>query len=300
MATTVTINSNYAGEAGAILRQSFNELDAINKGLVTLAPNVRYKLSLRKVRTTNGKTNYTCGHTPTGAVTLSEKVMILKDIKDDFEVCKRDFKVTWDGLDSEMLDAVLASRLDGVIEELGQEIWNGNAATDGEVGGFIPQFIADADVLKANSGLTPTGISFSKSNVLAEFEKVANAVPVAIRTKADIKFIVSPDVAEYYMQYLVANGILAGFGGAGMEMQYGRYIIVQDAGLPNNTVIVARQSNLIVAMDSEAAINEVSVVDEDEFGRLTGNIIGKIAYSSATGYYNSAEIVYYLSTTTPA
>tara|TARA_R110000772_G_scaffold31754_1_gene78054 strand:+ start:356 stop:1258 length:903 start_codon:yes stop_codon:yes gene_type:complete len=300
MATTVTINSNYAGEAGAILRESFNELDAVNKGLVTLAPNVRYKLSLRKVQTTNGKTNYTCGHTPTGAVTLSEKVMTLKDIKDDFEVCKRDFRVTWDGLDGEMLDAILADRLDGVIEALGQEIWNGNVATDGEVGGFIPQFTADAAVIKANSGLIPTGTAFSKANVLSEFEKVANAVPVAIRTKADLKFIVSPDVAEYYMQYLVANGILAGFGGDGMAMQYGRYSVVQDAGLPDNSIVIARQSNMIVAMDSEAAINEVSVVDEDEFGRLTGNIIGKIAYSAAVGYYNSGEIVYYLSTVTPA
>lgn len=296
MATTTTISSNYAGEAGAILRQSFEELDAVNKGVVTLYPNVRYKLNLRKVSTVDGKTAYTCGHSPSGSITLSEKVITLKDVKDDFAICKNDFRQTWDGLDGEMLDAIAADRLEQIIEEMGAEIWSGDDSA-AQFNGLITQFGADGSVIKANNGITATGAAVTKANVLAQFEKVSAAIPNAIRMKADLKFVVSANVAEFYSQYLVSNGIGAGFGGGEFALQYGRYEVIVDAGLPDDTFVVARQSNLVFAMDSQAALNEVSLVDEDAFGRLTGNVIGKIAYSANVGYYNSEEIVWFLSTT---
>ena len=49
-----------------------------------------------------------------------------------------------------------------------------------------------------------------------------------------------------------------------------------------------------------ADFNELKLVDEDEIGLLTGNVRGKIVYNGGCGYYNGTEIVWYLSTTTPA
>ena len=96
MATTVTVTSNYAGkEAGEIVGQAFKEADTIAKGFVTVFPNVNFKLNLRKILLTGGKREYTCGHVPTGAITLSEKVLEPKKFKDDFEICKEDFRAQW-------------------------------------------------------------------------------------------------------------------------------------------------------------------------------------------------------------
>jgi hypothetical protein len=50
----------------------------------------------------------------------------------------------------------------------------------------------------------------------------------------------------------------------------------------------------------EADFNQISLVDEDEIGLLTGQVRGKMVYSGGVNYYNSEDIVWYLSTTTPA
>ena len=46
--------------------------------------------------------------------------------------------------------------------------------------------------------------------------------------------------------------------------------------------------------------NTVELRDEDEIGLLTGKVRGKLVYNLGVGYYNSEDIVWYLSTTTPA
>ncbi|MDG3582050.1 hypothetical protein [Galbibacter pacificus] len=298
MATTNTVNSNYAGEAGKILTASFKEGDTLGRGLVTVAPKVKYKLNLRKIQTTDGRVDYTCGFTPAGAVVLSENVLTVKHIKDDFQVCKDTFRATWNGLDSEMMDGIKADKLADTAENLDYEIWNGNAATTGQIGGFIPQFTADDDVIKANNGIVPAAAAITKANVLSQFELVSNAVPTSIKKKSDLVFAVSSNVAEAYSQYLVANGIGAGFGGKELDMVYGRYKVEEIGGLPDNTIVVYRKTNLVFGTDEENDANEVSVVDEDEIGLLSGQVRGKVAYFGGTGYYNSAEIVWYLSTET--
>ena len=298
MATTQTINSNYAGEAaGEIIGKTFNEAETVSRGLVTFLPNVRYKLSLRKIQYTNGKTNYSCGFTPAGAIVLSEKELVIKDIKNDFEVCKNTFKATWGGLDDEMLDAVQVEVLSDTAEALDTEIWTGNAATAGEIGGLIPQFIADADIIKANNGIVPAAAAITKANVMAELEKVTSAFPVAVRKKKDFKVVVSSNVADAYDKALIAGSVSAGRGGASLESVYGKYTLSEVSTLPDNTIVAYQASNVVVASSKSNPLNEISLVDEDSIGLLTGQFRGKLVYGGSTGYYNSAEIVYYLSTT---
>ena len=55
--------------------------------------------------------------------------------------------------------------------------------------------------------------------------------------------------------------------------------------------------SLVFATGLQADFNQVSLVDEDEIGLLTGNVRGKIVYNGGMGYYNSAEIVWLLTTT---
>jgi hypothetical protein len=298
MATTVSVTSNYAGkEAGEIVGQSFKEADTIAKSFVTVFPNVPFKLNLRKIQLVGGKRSYTCGHAPAGSITLTEKVLEPKKFKDDFDVCKEDFRAQWsedsmgasahnDNAPKDIMDAVLVEKLAQTSVELDENIWSGDSVNDTEFDGFLKQFAADAEVVDINIPTT------TEANVEANLKLALNAVPLTIRRNA-LKVGVSPDIFQAYSFYLVSKGISNGLGGdANTGMKFGKYMLEEINGLPDNTIVIADPKQLIFGTGLLADHNEVKMVDEDEIGLLTGKIRGTMVYNAGVGYYNGAEIVW--------
>ena len=96
MATTLTVSSNYAGGvAGEIIGAAFREATTIANNLVTVLPDIDFQMSLRKIAYSDGRVDYACGFTPTGAVTLSEKLLTPKKIMNAQEICKEDLRQIW-------------------------------------------------------------------------------------------------------------------------------------------------------------------------------------------------------------
>lgn len=312
MATTTTVSSNYAGKvAGEIIGEAFKEADTLRLGLLTMATNVNYKYNLRKIRYTDGTVDYTCGFTPQGAVTLSEKVIEPKKVMNPFQICKEDFRQTWSedsigasasnpNAPSDIMEAMQLEVLSSQAEKIDEEIWSGANATDGEIGdGLIVQWEADANVIKANNGITPIGAAITEANVESELKKVLAAIPVEMRRK-NLQVVVSPDVFQAYTFYLISKGISWNGTADDKQAKFGKYMLTEVNGLPDNTIAVFEKKNVIFATGLQADFNEITIVDEDEIGLLTGQVRGKLVYNGGVGYYNSEEIVYYLSTTTPA
>jgi hypothetical protein len=299
--TTVNVGSNYAGKvAGDIIGKTFKEADTLRLGLVTVIENINYKLNLRKISYTDGRTAYTCGFTPAGAITLSEKVLEPTKFKNDFQVCKEDFRATWSEdlqgssaqnpqLASDIESAILGEVLGQTAEKTDNDIWVGTtASTASDFIGFIPQFLADStviDVIGATAGV-------SESNVETQLKLALNAVPVAIR-RTSLNVLVSPDVFQAYWFYLVSKGIANGFGGEEKQAKFGKYTLTEVNGLPDNTIVIADPKNLVFGTGLLADHNEISAVDEDAIGLLTGQVRGKLVYNMGVSYYNGAEIVYY-------
>jgi len=295
MATTTTVSSNYNGTAaGMIIGQAFKTIDTIEKGAVTIAENVNYKLSLRKIAYTDGTTAYTCGFAPAGTIVLNENTIEPFKFKNDFDVCKEDFRATWsDGImgagaanatsPSDIMDAIQAEVLGAIGEKLESDIWTSTVNFDG----FITQFIADADVNK------PTALAaVTEANVLSSYLKPAlAAVPIALQNK-ELVFAVSPDVAQYYAFYLSTQGIVYGNGNNDFALAFGRHTLTVLNGLPANSVVIYEKKNLVFATGLTADHNQVAMVDEDEIGLLTGKVRGKVVYNVGVGYYNAAEIVW--------
>lgn len=297
MATTVTVTSNYAGkEAGAIVGQAFKEADTIAKGFVTTFENVNYKLNLRKIQMTGGKREYTCGHVPSGAITLSEKVLEPKKFKDDWEVCKEDFRAQWseesmggsahnDTAPKDIMDAILVEKLGQTAEELDDNIWNGDATNADEFDGLLKQFLADATVIDVDLD------TVTEANVEASLKAALAAIPVDIRRKT-LKIGVSPDVFMFYGFWLASKGVANGLGGdANTAPKFGKYTIEEINGLPASTIVVLEPKNVIFATGLLADHNEVRMVDQDET-LLNGKIIGTMVYNAGVGYYNGGEIVW--------
>lgn len=318
MATTVNVTSNYAGkEAGKIIGKAFKEADTIRLGLIDIYQNVNYKLNMRLLQYVDGTKDYSCiadgGFTTVadGTVTLTEKVLEPVKLMLPLQVCKEDFRQTWSedlegdsahnpNLAQDISEAIQLEVLSRTAERTDNLIWNGDSNNAGEWDGFIKLFDADGSVIKANNGLVPTGNAITKANVEAEFDKVTTAIPYALRRK-DLIFAVSPDVADAYTKYLIENGAANGLGGnANTNLVYGRYNITVVNGLADNTIVIYQKENLAFGTGLLGDHNELKIVDEDEIGLLTGQVRMKMVYNGGVQYANSDEIVYYLSTTTPA
>lgn len=303
MATTTTVSSNYAGKvAGQIIGQAFNEADTLRLGLLTVAPNVNFKMNLQKVLYADGTVNYTCGFTPEGAITLSEKVIEPKKLMNPFQICKEDFRQTWQedsmgasaanlNAPANIMEAISMEVLSSQAAKVDEDIWNGDAATIGEFGGFIPQFTADAAVIKVGNGITSIGAPTTEANVEANLKVALAAIPKAIRRK-DLVVAVSADVFQAYWFYLVSKGISNDGNTEAKQTRFGKYTLTEVNGLPDNTIVVFEKKNMVYATGMEADFNNISIVDEDSIGLLTGNVRGKIVYNAGVGYYNSEEIVY--------
>lgn len=308
MATTTTVSSNYAGKvAGSIIGKAFKEADTLRLGFVTVAENVNYKMNLRKIQYTDGTTDYTCGFVPEGAVVLSEKVIDPKKVMNSFQICKEDFRQTWSedsegasasnpNMASDIMEAIMLEVLSSQAQKVDDEIWNGVNATDGEIGdGFIAQFTADGAVIKVGNGITSVATATTEANVEAHLKTALNAIPRALRRK-NVQIGVSADVFQNYSFYLISKGI-ANDGNADSKMaKFGKYNLIELGGLADNTIICAEAKNLIFATGLKSDHNELATVDEDEIGLLTGQVRGKMVYNGGMGYYNSEEIVWFLTT----
>jgi len=297
MATTTTVTSNYAGKvAGEIIGKTFKEADTLRLGLVTLAPNVNYKMNMRRIRYTDGTTAYSCGHTPAGAIVLNERVLEPVKLKNDFSVCKEDFRATWSedsmgasasnvNAPADIMEAIQVEMLGETAENVDYKIWNGDATNPDEWDGFLKLFLADASVIDVDID------AVTEANVVAQLKLALGAIPIPLRRK-NLNVMVSPDVFQFYSFSLTTPAITNGLGAEEKQMKFGRYTLTEVNGLPANTIVIAEAKNLVFGTGLEADFNTIALVDEDEIGLLTGQVRGKMVYSGGVNYYNSEEIVW--------
>jgi hypothetical protein len=307
MATTTNVSSNYTGKvAGSIIGASFKSADTLRLGLLTVAENVNFKMNLRKIAYADGTVDYSCGFAPDGTITLSEKVLTIEKLKNDFQVCKEDFRQTWSedlegasasnpNAPSDIMEAISMEVLSSQAEKVDTDIWTGLAATAGEFPGLIEQFTADGNIIKAGNGITALAAATTEANVEAHLKAALAAVPTSIRRK-DLTVAVSPDVFQAYWFYLVSKGIANDGSTDPKRVGFGRYTITEVNGLPDNTICIFEKKNVVFATGLQSDFNELSIVDEDEVGLLSGQVRGKIVYGAAVGYYNSEDIVWLLTT----
>ena len=304
MATNVSVTSNYAGRpAGEIIGASFKEADSLRLNLLTIAENVNYKYNLRRIRYTDGTIAYTCGFTPEGAIVLDEKVIEPLKFKTPIQVCKEDFRQTWseelegasahnNNMPSDIENAIMTEMLAEHAERIDNQIWNGDSLNAGEFDGLVKQFEADANVIKPSG----TGNPVAEITILSDLKNALSAVPVSLRRK-DLVVAVSPDVFQLYNFKLVDSGVNNGLGGEDKQARFGRYTLTEVNGLADNTICIFERKNIVFATGLLGDHNELKMVDEDEIGLLSGFVRGVMVYNAGVGYYNSEDIVYYVSTT---
>ena len=309
MATTTSITTTYAGEfAGKYIAAALLSAPTLDKGGITVMPNVKYKQVIKKVATDDIIKNATCDFDPTSTITLTEKVLQPESFQVNLQLCKTDFRSDWDAiqmgysafdtLPKSFADFLIAHAAEKVAQGMETSIWQGVNATAGEFAGIMTQLTTDAALPAAQE---IAGTTVTAANVIAELGKIVDACPAALYGKEDLNLYVSQNIYRAYVRALggfAASGVGAnGYDNKGTNQVLGdvyfdgvRVFVAN--GLASNTALLAQKSNLYFATGLLSDMNEVKVLD---MGDLDGsqNVRVILRFTADAKYGFASDVVTY-------
>jgi len=265
MPTTTSLTTTYAGElAGEIVRKSLQS--NVSTGYVNFKPNVPYKSVARKINDDVTFAAGTCDFTPTGTITLTERILTLEEFQVQRQICKKDFFTDWSTADvmsgrvnTQIQDAIIERLVSGIGAKNETVMWSGVNATTGEYDGFETLVKAGgSNAVSAGSG------SLDETNIIATIWDVINTATVGVKGAAEKPTIyMGQGVFEAYMQAQLAagNGWYLTGGPAVSKTFVGMYEIAVCPGMTANNIIFAQKSNLMLGTWQENQLNEVFILD---------------------------------------
>ena len=309
MATTTSITTTYSGDfAGKYIAAALLSAPTLDKGGITIMPNVKYKQVIKRVATDGIIKNATCDFDPTSTITLTEKILQPESFQVNLQLCKTDFRSDWDAiqmgysafdvLPKSFADFLIAHAAEKVAAGMETSIWQGVNATAGEFAGIMTQLTTDAALPAAQE---VAGTTVTAANVITELGKIVDACPAALYGKEDLTLYVSSNIYRAYVRALggfAASGVGAnGYDNKGTNQQLGDLFfdgvrIFQANGLAANVALLSQKSNLYFATGLLNDMNEVKVLD---MGDLDGsqNVRVIMRFTADAKYGFASDVVTY-------
>jgi len=311
MPTTTSITTTYAGEfAGKYIAAALLSAPTLDKGGITIMPNVKFKQVIKRVATDGIIKNATCDFDPTSTITLTERILQPEYFQVNLQLCKSDFRSDWDAiqmgysafdvLPKSFADFLIAHAAEKVAAGMETSIWQGVNATAGEFAGIMTQLTTDASLPSAQE-IAAVGGGVNAGNVIAELGKIVDACPAALYGKEDLTIYVSNNIYRAYVRAL-GGFAAAGVGANGYDNK-GTNQVLNDLyfdgvriflanGLASNTALLAQKSNLYFATGLLNDMNEVKVLD---MGDIDGsqNVRVILRFSADAKYGFASDVVTY-------
>ena len=309
MATTTSITTTYAGEfAGKYIAAALLSAPTLDKGGITIMPNVKYKQVIKRVATDDIIKNATCDFDPTSTITLTERVLQPESFQVNLQLCKSDFRSDWDAiqmgysafdvLPKSFADFLIAHAAEKVAAGMETSIWQGVNATAGQFAGIMTQLTTDANLPAAQE---VAGTTVTAANVITELGKIVDACPAALYGKEDLTLYVSSNVYRAYVRALggfAASGVGAnGYDNKGTNQQLGDVFfdgvrVFMANGMANNTALLTQKSNLYFATGLLNDMNEVKVLDlSDVDGSQNCRVVMRFTADAKYGF--ASDVVTY-------
>ena len=311
MPTTTSITTTYAGEfAGKYIAAALLSAPTLDKGGITIMPNVKYKQVIKRVATDDIIKNATCDFDPTSTITLTERILQPESFQVNLQLCKSDFRSDWDAiqmgysafdvLPKSFADFLIAHAAEKVAAGMETSIWSGVNATAGQFAGIMTQLTTDA-ALPAAQEIAAVGGGVNAGNVIAELGKIVDACPAALYGKEDLTLYVSNNIFRAYVRALggfAAAGVGAnGYDNKGTnqvlgELYFDGVKIFLANGLASNTALLAQKSNLYFATGLLNDMNEVKVIDlADVDGSQNVRVVMRFTADAKYGF--ASDVVTY-------
>ncbi len=294
---TPSITTTYAGEfAGKYISAALLSGNTIANGGITVKPNVKYKEVVKKVATSGLIGDASCDFTDAGSLTLTERILQPEEFQVNLELCKKDFRSDWeavqmgysayDNLPPKFADFLIGHVAAKVAEKTEQNIWQGANATAGEFDGLSVLLGADSDVVDV------TGTTVTSANVIAEIQKVVDAIPSAVYGKEDLKIYISTNIAKAYVSAQAALGYRDLYHVGKTEMNFQGISLFVAQGLADNDMVAAETSNLYFGTGLLSDHNEVKVIDMADLDG-SQNVRVVMRFTSGVQYGIGSDIVLY-------
>jgi len=281
MPTTTSITTTYAGEsAGKYIAAALLSAPTLDKGGITIMPNVKFKQVIKRLATDGIIKNATCDYDPTSTITLTERILQPESFQVNLTLCKADFRSDWQALEmgysafdtrpKSFSDFLIAYAAEKVAADMESAIWTGVNATAGQFAGIMTQLTTDANLPSAQE---VAGTTVTAANVITELGKIVDACPAALYGKEDLHLYVSNNIYRAYVRALggfAASGVGAnGYENKGTNqvidaLYFDGVKIFMANGLASNTALLAQKSNLYFATGLLNDMNEVRVLDTAE------------------------------------
>ena len=306
---SVSLTTTYAGEfSGKYIAAALLSADTLDKGLITVMPNVKFKSVIQKASTDDIVKDATCDfQTDQGTLTLTEAILQPEEFQVNLDICKKTLHSSWeaeqmgysafDNLAPNFADFVLAHVAAKVADRTEKNIWSGSTATSGQFDGFGTLLDADGDL---PAGQDLTGAAITAANVIAELGAVADAIPTAVYGSEDLYIYAASDVIRAYTRAL--GGFQSGGEGAngyenkGNNQALGSLFfdgipVVPARGAANGTIVAAEKSNLFFGTGLLNDLNEVRVIDMAE-NDGSQNVRVVMRFTAGVQYAQVTDIVY--------
>ena len=279
---SVSLTTTYAGEfSGKYIAAALLSADTLDKGLITVMPNVKFKSVIQKASTDDIVKDATCDfQTDAGTLTLTEAILQPEEFQVNLDICKKTLHSSWeaeqmgysafDNLAPNFADFVLAHVAAKVADRTEKNIWSGTTATSGQFNGFATLLAADTNL---PAGQDLSGAAITAANVISELGDVVDAIPTAVYGSEDLYIYAASDVIRAYTRAL--GGFQSGGEGAngyenkGNNQSLGSLFfdgipVVPARGAADGTIIAAEKSNLFFGTGLLNDLNEVRVIDMAE------------------------------------
>jgi hypothetical protein len=316
---TVTATS-YAGEAAAgYIAAALLSANTLDKKLVTIMPNVKYKSVIQKISVASLVNDASCDFiTNTGSVAIAEQVLVPKELQVNLQLCKQEFVASWEALQlgfsafdeiPKSFNDFLVSYVGGkVAEATEQNIWQGTS-TNGSFSGF--QTILSASVaaggatavLPARTTGGSSAIisgSVTSANVVSKLDSIVQTIPATVYGKQDLLLYIPTNVAKAFQTAMAGNGA-SGLGANGWNnsMNIGEkpynfqgIEMVLCPGMSDSNIVAAQKSNLFFGTGLLSDYNQVKVIDMSDIdGSQNYRII--MRFTSGVQFGVGQDIVYY-------
>jgi hypothetical protein len=316
-----TITSTYAGEfAGQYIAAALLSANTLDKKLVTIMPNVKYKEVIQKVAQSGIVQDASCDFQTSGSVTLTEQIIVPKELQVNLTLCKENFVKSWEALQlgysafdtipKNFNDYLIGQVLAQVAASTETSIWQGPAvgaptlevSTNGNFIGFQARLSGSiaaggaSAVLPALTGSAIDSGSITSANVINKIGNVYNTIPNTVYGKEDLVIYVSTNVAKAYQTALGGNANQSGFN---TQMNVGEkpfnfqgIEIVMCPGMSDNKMVAAQKSNLFFGTGLLSDYQEVKVLDMSDIdGSQNFRLVAR--YTAGTQIGIGQDIVYY-------
>ena len=315
LATTVTVNSTYAGEfAGEYIAAALLSASTIDDGGLTVKANIAFKEVIKKLATTAIVQSASCDFDPQSTITLTERIIEPKELQVNLQLCKYDFVNDWESqsmgfglgqtLPPKFSDFLIAHVAAEVAQSTEFNIWQGDTAgaTYTSFDGFeklIAAAVVAGDVPAAQA---ITSVALTSANIIDKLSEVVDAIPSALYGKEDLFLYIGTKAAKLYVQALGgfgANGLGAN-GVANMGTQWwnngsltvnGVKIFVSP-GLSDNKMYVAQRSNLYFGTGLLNSTNEVKTLDMSDLDG-SNNVRMVMRFTSGVQFGIASDLVSY-------